>query len=809
MNSATSFPLNLLAAAVSVQRTWKLGHEGIQPATAFLIFLGLAALTIATYIRCAPHAGRGRKTSMVALRLIAAAVLAALLTKPIIHFTEYHPVKQPLAVVVDASRSMTLTDRRDTPLDLNRAAIAAGLVAATIDPATAPAAGLADKVRSLSRIDLVNRLGDNRKLDLWTRLATRAELRFYQFGDSTKPLGAPEMVNHDDQSTSVTVPKIDATAPATAMGEALRQVIQEQRSQPLGGVVLITDGGNNQGSSPMEAAQIAREQNVPLFIYGVGVTSPPDIAVSAVTAQSLAFVGERLEVRATLASRSLEEKAATAILKADGVVVDQIELVLGGDRTQQVAFNFVPAKPGEVRLEVAVPVRDEEVSRENNRAITTTRITDKKFNVLLVEQEPRWDFRFLLDYLQRDQRLVVKCVMIDGEPGLARQADSPFLPALPSTRDAYFQSQVLILGDVNPTALGYERMEMIVEWVEAGGGIIFLAGSNFNPASYLGTPLEALLPVVPETRRSHALRSLREPAPFPLELSPAGRRSPYLQMAADPAANQRIWDEFPGVRWVAPVARVKPGAEVLLVDPRPSSAGRYGKLPVFAMQGYGSGKCVYFGTDETYRWRSRTGGKYYSILWGQIMQTLALQLLDSASPLTQLRTDRKHYAVGERVVIAGNAYSGNYEPLIVPTMEGVLTHTKPGAETPDSTRTINLAASTKNFFRCDFIAKEPGSYAFHTVHDPDGILKFEVVDANLESVQTALDDRLLKNMVATAGGRFLREEDLNHLPDWVTATSTKVASERKVEIYDSTWILAGLLALLCAEWLLRRWSRLK
>jgi hypothetical protein len=280
-------------------------------------------------------------------------------------------------------------------------------------------------------------------------------------------------------------------------------------------------------------------------------------------------------------------------------------------------------------------------------------------------------------------------------------------------------------------------------------------------------------------------------------------------MDSDPATNQRIWDEFPGVRWVAPVTRVKPGAEVLLVDPRASSAGRYGKLPVFAMQGYGSGKCVYFGTDETYRWRSKTGEKYYSILWGQIMQTLALQLLDSASQLTQLRTDRKQYDVGERVVIAGNAYTGNYEPLIVPSLEGVLTFSKPGTDTPASTRNINLAATEKNFFRCDFIATEPGSYTFHTVRDPEGILKFEVVDPNLEGSQTALDDRLLKNMAATAGGRFLREEDLQKLPDWISATSIRVASYRKVELYYSVWILSGFLILLFAEWLLRRLSRLK
>ena len=64
-------------------------------------------------------------------------------------------------------------------------------------------------------------------------------------------------------------------------------------------------------------------------------------------------------------------------------------------------------------------------------------------------------------------------------------------------------------------------------------------------------------------------------------------------------------------------------------------------------------------------------------------------------------------------------------------------------------------------------------------------------------------------MAAAAGGRFLREEDLHHLPEWISATTTRVATYRKVDLYDSAWILTGLLTLLLAEWLMRRLTRLK
>ena len=94
---------------------------------------------------------------------------------------------------------------------------------------------------------------------------------------------------------------------------------------------------------------------------------------------------------------------------------------------------------------------------------------------------------------------------------------------------------------------------------------------------------------------------------------------------------------------------------------------------------------------------------------------------------------------------------------------------------------------------------------FESPDRPEFVLK----PAKAKRTQTALDDRLLQGMAAAAGGRFLREEELHLLPDWISATSTRVASYRNVDLYASPWILAGLLAILFSEWLMRRLTRLK
>jgi uncharacterized membrane protein len=788
--------------------TWALSYEGISPGQAFGVLALLVCATLAAYWRWAPGVRVWKKGGLVALRILACVVLVALLAKPVLVLTLQEPVRQPLAVMVDGSDSMTVEDRRENPEDLQRAAIATGMSDPAAGLKSAPPADAAAKLTGISRADLLLQISLNPKLDLWRRLAKQSDLSFYRFGRSATQTGATITQATDSTPEDVAGLLKDAQTgdSATAIGESLRQVLQEPRPQALGGVLLITDGESNAGSSALEAAMICKEQNVPLFVYGTGVTSPRDIIVQEVRAPKLAFAGERLQVTAHVGSRGLPGKSVTVILKADGEAVDQREITLGDDRGEDVALHFIPTHAGDLRVEMSVPPQPGEATVENNQASTSIRITDRKFHVLLIEQEPRWDFRYLLEYLRRDPRLEVKCSMIDGEPGLDKIEDSPFLPTLPDTREAYFSSQVLILGDVNPEDLGEERMRIIADWVEAGGGIIFLAGPNFSPNAYADTPLEPLLPVVPDNSIQNEQGSRRATEPFQLHLTRLGEQSPYLQMDPDPEVNREIWSEFPGVRWTAPIVRVKPGAEVLLVDPRPERAGRYGQLPVFAMQGYGSGTCVYLGTDETYRWRSRTGEKYYSILWGQIMQSLSLQLLEGASSLTQLKTDRKEYGVGDPVIISGNAYTEGYEPYLAPSLDGAVTAQIDGKPVNEP---LSLHPTAKNSYRGEFIPKTPGSYSFATTRDPGGILKFEVVDMRLEQTRTALDDRLLQGMADTAGGQFLREEDLYKLPELIGAKSATVATFKKIEIYQSAWMLGGLFAFLFLEWFFRKLSRLK
>lgn len=134
--------------------------------------------------------------------------------------------------------------------------------------------------------------------------------------------------------------------PHDRVGEALRQVIDQNRGQAVSGVLLITDGASNSGLPPAEAARLTREANIPLFIYGIGVTTPVDLVMKEVSAPRLAFVKERVDVKAKFSVQGVGRQTVAAVLKANGAEVDQQKVELAEDGDYEVNFRFDPQAIG-------------------------------------------------------------------------------------------------------------------------------------------------------------------------------------------------------------------------------------------------------------------------------------------------------------------------------------------------------------------------------------------------------------------------------------------------------------------------------
>ena len=762
-----------------------------------------------------------RRHTLTALRVLFVVMMLALLLRPVLAFTVEGSIRRVLVLLLDGSSSMQIKDPRLDANDQKRAAIARDVLDPTRGLNQALDRSRARDYEQVSRLDLTKSVLKNERLNLLPRLDREFDLAAFSFGQGAAELAvrkgesdtnAPAAKSKDKKTTVDDfdwVDRLEAAAPSTAIGDAIRDVMNRKRGQPLAGVVLVTDGVNNAGSQPRDAAALARQEGVPLYIYGVGITSPRDIILQNLFAPDVTFVKDEVPVTVRVRGQGLSGETAELQLKLDDQVVAKKEITFGSDAEQVVPMKFTPQSLGEFDLTASIEARPDETVKDNNSRSQRLKVIDAKIKVLLVDQSPRWEFRYLQAMLLRDRRVELKCYLVEGDKAISRTADSPYLPEFPARRDELFKFDLVILGDVDPKVLSAQHQDNLNKLVsDFGGGLLVLAGKRFMPGGYRRSTLDKLLPVEfdPPT-----LESTADPIadkPIKLQLTSAGRINAMLRLSDKEEENAQIWSQLPPIYWTAKVSRPKPAAEVLLVDPDPAKESRFGKMPVIAVQQYGLGQVMFVGTDNTWRWRKNAGDFYHTLIWGQISQRISIQRLLGVSKRTQLNTDKQNYHTGDRVTVYARLYSGvGFDPVQEPSVKGFF-GLKSG-QGPRPEVTLRPVPEQPAMYRGEFIAPVAGTYNFWVESDPQTLLDLNVTEPKFEFGETAMNEPLLKDLASSTGGQYFREEDLHKLPTTISAKTERVQSPLEVELWASPLYFLLMLSVVTAEWVLRKLSHLK
>ena len=91
---------------------------------------------------------------------------------------------------------------------------------------------------------------------LLAALGKKFQVRLYRFGKDV------ERIQKADQ--------LSGAAPATRIGDSLKQVLAESSTLPLGAVVLLSDGADNSGGIDLETIAQIRRGSVPVHTIGFG-----------------------------------------------------------------------------------------------------------------------------------------------------------------------------------------------------------------------------------------------------------------------------------------------------------------------------------------------------------------------------------------------------------------------------------------------------------------------------------------------------------------------------------------------------------
>ena len=770
----------------------------LPPSTLVAIFVGIVLLSFFLYRR-AWGLPLWLRASLAIARILVLALIVATLLEPTAVVSEFHTRVRSLPVLLDVSESMSMKDQRKRPEDLVEAAAALGMVSLGEESeADRAVMGLDTKQRqaiaSSSRLDLGGAVLSESGRPVFETLGESLDISYHAFGQSPRLISDAKVVGAEDLAG------LKATEPGTSIAASL-EAVANSGGIPPAGIVLLSDGIDNASSQRSEAVlQDLGARGIPVYTVPIGLPDPDDVSIRNIVMQEVAFSGDRVPVRVHLQSGGYERRTARlSILLNDRRVSSRIVRFDGGLQFEEVDFRVDVYEKGAVQIDVTIEPFDDEVSIVNNRVTRSIRVVNEKVNVLYIEGNARWEFRYLRAILKRDPRINATFIASNVGPEVARNSPE-HIERFPDSRDDAFQFDLVILGDVDASFFTEEELGLLEELIrDRGASLVMLCGPMHSPGSYTGTPVETMLPVRfdPDEKWQEVSESV-----YPV-LTPEGRSSLVMTLENEEELNDRLWSRMAPMDQVPPLLSAKPGANVLAV--LSDSTVRDQSYPLVAWQRYGTGKCMSIASDRLWRLRYRAGDKYHWRVWSQCIQFMTLSRLMGEHKRIRLETDRSVYSVGGQCRLYAHVLDDKFEPIVQPIFEVYVA----GIDGGQAKELVSLRpdGSQPGLYEGYFTPPEPGRYRLEANEDDREVsstMEFQVSNVRQELLDTDMRLDHLQRIAELTGGAKLGVREVPKLSSLIKGDPliTKVRSERP--LWDNVLVVILLVGLLGAEWILRR-----
>jgi uncharacterized membrane protein len=722
---------------------------------------GLAWLIRSRLAQAAPVMRSWRVWVIWSLQTLLAALILVLLWQPAITVAELKPQQNIIAVLVDDSRSMSISE------------------------------------------DGVTREGQAVKAlqnGVLTSLNHGFQMRLYRVD------AVPARID--------SLNDLDSTAPSTRLGDSLKQLSEETSDLPIGAVVLLSDGDDNTGGISADAINALRARHIPVHTVGFGrERAAHDVELDDVSVAPRALADSRLAAKITLHQRGYAGAKINLTVRdvttAQAKTLAARTITLGPDvnlQTETLMFDIGGA--GARTLQIAAGPLPGEENTANNTLTRLVNVGSEPRRILYIEGEPRWEFKFIRQAEEDDRMVHIASMVRTSENKIYRQgiADPKELAAgFPSRAEDLFAYQGLIIGSVEAGYFTPGQQELIREFVDRRGGGLLLLGGQFSLADG-GWNATKLTDLFPTTLPTQAGTFHREADPrngtthTTSELGPAGVDSIITRLVDDPAANAAKWKQLPYLMDYEDPGTPKPGAAVLanMITPE----GR--KLPLLIIENFGRGRTAIMATGGSWRWQmsSPLGDTAHDLFWQQLLRWLVSDTPGHVAASVPAQTLLDNGAV----TITADVRDREFNPapdakveahILGPSGVSALVEMSPVPDNPGQ-------------FQAAWSAPKTGAYLTEVTAQRSGmelgrdVLTFQRMDGVAENFHTEQNRDLLERLASQTGGQYWKPADLGKLAAAIPYSEAGVTVRETRDLWDLPLVFLVLLLLRFSEWWLRR-----
>ncbi len=638
---------------------------------------------------------------------------------------------------------------------------------------------------------------------------------------------------------------------ATDLASALDTVLEQVSPDELAGALIVSDGRHNRPGRVEDVARRFGILDAPVGMIAVGSAEPPrDASVLAVRAPEAIHLGDRMRVDVNLKFDGYRGETANVTLRRGEEVLEEREISIPqAHHREEVRFSLIPDEGGVGDYRVEIDPLDGERFADNNAWEFETSITDARTNVLLIEGTPRWEFRYLRNlFYGRDKSVHLQHVLlhpdrIEGQvdPAVAASASRPFgeslATRLPASEEEWRKFDVIIIGDVEPSALREETWQILSRCVnERAALLVLVSGPRYMPHAIESESGRALVPAEFAWGRQTYFGS--GGGPFRLALASEGRNHPVTRQSTGEAGNEQVWAGFPELAWRHPLESLKSGAEVLLTastgggesDVRSGSGlenaleamtkrrERETEAALLVTRQTGKGKVALLLTDRTWRLREGAGDLYHHRFWGNLVRWGAGPTLRAGGQRVRVGTDQLTYTPDDRPVITARLRDVSLSPV---ADESLRAEVILGEEVIASVPMAEVEGSNGLYeARLDRL-RSAGRYEVRVrgaraeqLMAEEGMREvsagFRVVGSRgpIEFAETTLNLPLLQTLADLSGGKVVSPYNAGELAGLFLNERNEREEIRETSLWDRGWVLALFALFLGAEWVIRRTSGL-
>ena len=570
-----------------------------------------------------------------------------------------------------------------------------------------------------------------------------------------------------DDETNQELENLKFNKKTTDLSGLLSGVKNAFEGENLTDVLLISDGIANQGVSPA-----SNSFNFAVHTVGLGDTIPKkDIAVKSVYANKVAYLGNKFPVQADVSAFGFSGKSTNVYLKQGGKVLDKQTLVFKqNDDLKTVTFNTTANQIGVQHLVVETDVLGGEFSSRNNRQDLYVEVIDGKEKILLLALAPHPDIKALKSIIEKNENyeLDIKILTENPNPDVSSKSyDLLILHQLPDYFNTYANIFKPIIDKGTPTmfVLGNQSGTSYLNQLNQVMQINSQAGQNDKVT---GTYNQAFKSLNFETEKMQLINKL-----------------PQISVP---------FGEF----------KLLPNSEVILYQKVGSVQTQ---KPLFVVN-TGAKKSAIFTGEGLWGWRLE---EYQLTEKQEVVDDLVLKVLQFISAKDDKRKLRVYpinteFLLGEKVVFETEIYNAIYEKLYNLPIKLEIKDEKGLA------RNFSYSTSPDNT-KFEISSLPAGVYRYRASTTVLGkaelsVGEFVIKDVQLENLNLTADFDGLRQLSTKTGGKFFKNNQfeeikktiLNHkVPEKIDAT------EDLKEMINLRWIFFVILALLTAEWVIRKY----